>query len=410
MSTNKKHHYTVEYALKFDDANPSSVLDKLEKIAICIYNDVLGESLKRLHRVQHDKDYLNALEQLSILNKKSSLTRTEQTDRKHQYDIIQKVCNTYGYTENDLHAYVANTKHYFHDALGIHECQKLASRAFHATENVRFRKTMKVDFKNPKKDLIAIENKSNDTGIRYNYKSNCIKYKNYLFHIVIKKNDEYAQQALLDKVKFVRLVPRNIRGKRRWYAQLVFEGTPSQKNKNTSHISDKVCVSFKGDTVVINTEQDTKIIEIETECKKEEQNLRRIQRKMERSKKSMNPNNYNDDGSVKKKTKKWNYSNNYKKLEIQKNESYRKLTAKRKMAHEKLAIEIINKGSNIYIEKLGYEELKQKEQQETTNRKTTYSNKKYPGRALNNRAPLKLIQIIEQKLAYKDRTINYIHF
>lgn len=37
--------YTVEYGLCFNDANPTCVLDKLEKIAISIYNDVLGEGL-----------------------------------------------------------------------------------------------------------------------------------------------------------------------------------------------------------------------------------------------------------------------------------------------------------------------------------------------------------------------------
>lgn len=140
IRANKTHYYTVEFALAFDDANPSSVLNKLDKIAICIYNDVLGESLKRLHRVQHDKNYQDALERLSNINQKSSLTRIEQIDRKQQYDIIKQVCKEYGYTENDLHAYVAKGKRYFHDALGIHECQKLATRAFHATENARFKK------------------------------------------------------------------------------------------------------------------------------------------------------------------------------------------------------------------------------------------------------------------------------
>lgn len=138
---------------------------------------------------------------------------------------------------------------------------------------------MKVVFKNPKKDLLVIENKSNDTGIRYNYKSNCIKYKNYSFHIKIKKNDEYAQSALSDKVKFVRLVPRNIRGRRKWYVQLILEGIPSNVHSKQDN-SNKVGVVFKDDAVVVSSKQETKILEIEPGCKKEEQKLKCIQRKM----------------------------------------------------------------------------------------------------------------------------------
>ncbi len=67
--------YTVEYALSFDDANPSSVLDKLDKVAIDIYNDVLGEGLKRLHKVQHDPAYISALAEYRKLFRKSNFSK-----------------------------------------------------------------------------------------------------------------------------------------------------------------------------------------------------------------------------------------------------------------------------------------------------------------------------------------------
>ena len=49
--------YVIEYELAFDNDNPSSVLDKLEKTAKAVYNDCLNECLKRYHKLIHDKEY-----------------------------------------------------------------------------------------------------------------------------------------------------------------------------------------------------------------------------------------------------------------------------------------------------------------------------------------------------------------
>lgn len=72
------------------------------------------------------------------------------------------------------------------------------------------------------------------------------------------------------------------------------------------------------------------------------------------------------------------------------------------MAHKKLANEMMNFGSNIYAEKIGYDDLKQKFKQESKNLKSKDIKKKYPRRNLDNRAPLKLVEILNQKLAYQD--------
>lgn len=50
MGKSKTSSYIVEYRLAFNDENPMSVLQKLDRIAIAIYNDVLNEGLKRMLR------------------------------------------------------------------------------------------------------------------------------------------------------------------------------------------------------------------------------------------------------------------------------------------------------------------------------------------------------------------------
>ena len=57
MAKSNTSSYVVTYELAFDNDNPSSVLDKLEKIAKAIYNDCLNECLKRYHKLINDKEY-----------------------------------------------------------------------------------------------------------------------------------------------------------------------------------------------------------------------------------------------------------------------------------------------------------------------------------------------------------------
>ena len=75
MSKSTTKSYVVSYELKFDEANPMSVLSKLDKIAVDIYNTVLREGLKRLHKVQHDRVYQSYKAEYVKLLQKKKLTQ-----------------------------------------------------------------------------------------------------------------------------------------------------------------------------------------------------------------------------------------------------------------------------------------------------------------------------------------------
>ena len=226
--------YIVEYRLAFNDNNPMSVLQKLDRIAVTIYNDVLNEGLKRMHRLDLDRTYQETLvlyKRLLAKEKRDRKLSKADTAIKTQFsDYLRDARQAYGFTEYSLHAYVAKPKHYFHDVLGINECQKLATRAYDTLWKLHTGKAEKVHFKR-KYELISIENKRNDYGIRFDRKKMAVIYGKHEFPVIVKKNDEYAQLALLDRVKYVKLQPRMIRGRIRWYVQLVFEGIPPQKSR-----------------------------------------------------------------------------------------------------------------------------------------------------------------------------------
>jgi hypothetical protein len=88
-----------------------------------------------------------------------------------------------------------------------------------------------------------------------------------------------------------------------------------------------------------------------------EQNIRRLQRQMDRQRRTANPDNYDEKGRIKKQGKKklhWKQSEGYHKTRRRKAEQERKLAAHRKSLHGKKAHEIVAVGNTVIIEKVSY--------------------------------------------------------
>ena len=79
-----------------------------------------------------------------------------------------------------------------------------------------------------------------------------------------------------------------------------------------------------------------------------------LQRKMERSRRAMNPDNYNNDGTVKKGAHQWKKSNRYLKTQAKYQELGRKQAATRKRDHGTLINQLLAKGGTVKVEKNNY--------------------------------------------------------
>lgn len=127
---------------------------------------------------------------------------------------------------------------------------------------------------------------------------------------------------------------------------------------------------------------------------------------MDRSQRVMNPNNYNEDGTIKKQGSRkltWNKSNHYIKYQKQLKELYRKQKDIRKYQHECLANYIISLGDTIYVETMNFAGLAKRAKKTEKNSKGRFKRKKRFGKSIANRAPSMLLEIINRKLSYYDR-------
>ena len=384
----KTSTYTVEFELitTFQDRY---IINKKMKVAKSIYNACLNECLKRLKAVKADKEY-------------HTLVKTESSNQRNSR--LKEIERYYGYSEYDLHSWVNQVKYHFEGHLGINEVQKLATRAFKAVEKFHYGKAKKVYFKSFKDDM-SVENKSNKTGLRI--KDLKIIWGNLSIPFKVKKNDKYAQLALLDKTKYVRVLKREIRGKERFFVQLIQEGLPPKKHQ-ISTVENRVGIDIGTSTVAVVSDNEVFMNELAT-IKTPYKKLRKLDRAMDRSRRSTNPQNYNDNGTVKKGYKKWNYSNRYLKLKYKRKELFRKIASIRKQNHEQTANFILSLGLDVRVETMRFQSLQKRAKKTTRNKKNGKINKKKRfGKSIANYAPAMLLEIINRKLKYQNLDLKKI--
>ncbi|HLS61708.1 MAG TPA: hypothetical protein VK044_11300, partial [Virgibacillus sp.] len=169
--------YVLELEMK-TTAYDRKVLGKKTRIGKNIYNSCLGEALKRLRAVLADKTYRMTVKTKQAISVKYHTAKAKKANKrtveekeimrefKRLIDEIHAIEQSYGYSEYQLHAFVAPIQAKFAKNIGSLEAQKLATRAFNAVEKVHYHQANKVNFKRWSDDF-SIENKLNTTGLRY---------------------------------------------------------------------------------------------------------------------------------------------------------------------------------------------------------------------------------------------------
>ena len=248
------------------------------------------------------------------------------------------------------------------------------------------------------------------------YRDGYIIWNGLRIPIIIKKNDIYAQKAIQDRIKFCRIKREIIKGKYHYYIQLVLEGIPPKKvNNDTGEIiggigQGDVGIDIGTRTIAYSSQYEVGLKELSPETNGIDKQLRLLQRKMDRSKRSINPNKYNTNGTINTKNKdKWIFSNHYIKIRNIRKELYRKQREIRKQLHCKLINYLLSLGDTFYVETMNYKGLQRRSKKTTKDDKGKYNKKKRFGKSLGNKAPSMFLTILNQKLRYNDNELNKIN-
>jgi hypothetical protein len=275
--------------LKLDtEAFQEDILSARLEIGRNIYNSCLAELYKRYNHMRESKQY----------KKISQLYKGK--DRNKQFNELN---NKYGLTEYSLHNFVKPIQKHFKDNIDSFSAQKIATRCFGAFQKLMFHIADKVQFKKYG-EMNSVEGKSNKTGIRF--KNDKLVWNRLEIDILIKNIDTYAQKAIQDGVKYCRIVRKMIRGKYKYYVQLIMEGHPPVKtDKETGKIKRNIGLGNVGidigtRTIAISSMNDVKLLELCPEMENVQKNKNVLQRKLDRQSRASNSNNFNEDRTIKR--------------------------------------------------------------------------------------------------------------
>ena len=382
MTKSKTPSYVLTLKLKTTKSDISA-LDKYFELSRKLYNALLDEGLKRFRLMRESKLYQQAKKEINKSKKKKLF---KQAEEYANYDKFALNKYSTSLRVNEFKDIDANT------------VQALSARVIKAIDKIRFGNAKKVKFIRYN-EMYSIEGLTNRQGIRY--RDGKIYFNNLSLGCVIRKNDKYAQLALQDKVKYCRIIKRQKGNKNIYYIQLILAGIPPKKREIGQG---EVGLDIGTQTIAIVSDNETKLLELVEGINDIQKIKNKLQRKLDRSRRFNNPSKYNFDGTVNIHNKdKWIKSNNYIKTQNKLRDIQRKIANIRKQKHEELANHILSLGNIIKVEIMNYSGLQARSKETTINKKTgKYNKKKRFGKSLANKAPSKLLEIINRKLKYEN--------
>ena len=204
---------------------------------------------------------------------------------------------------------------------------------------------------------------------------------------------------------YATLVPKKIRGWYRVFLHLCIEGkaTPKlDKYGNPRHQYGTGVIGADIGTQTVAYTSETKVglqnlAERGQSIAKSERQERILYRAMDRSRRATNPQNYNEDGTVKSGRKTWNYSKRYKKLRYRHANLCRKNAVNRKLAINEDANKLRSLGDVFITEPKNASKLMKRAKETTKNKKGKFNKKKRFGKSIKNRCPSGFQTTVEQK-------------
>ena len=204
---------------------------------------------------------------------------------------------------------------------------------------------------------------------------------------------------------YATLVPKLIRGKYRLYLHLTIEGKAMPKYDkygNPRHIYGKGMIGADIGTQTVAYTSDTEVglknlSERGNSIHTSERKERLLYRAMDRSRRATNPQNYNDDGTIKKGRKTWKYSNHYKRLKTKHTELCRINAVNRQLAINEDSNHLRSLGDTFITEPKNASKLMKRAKETTKNDNGKFNKKKRFGKSIKNRCPSGFQTTVEKK-------------
>ena len=385
---------------------PEQIENHLEKsfnITNSAYNEALGLGLRRLKAMRNNPRYQELLEaRRSIAESIERLKKSKGL--AWQLKLYDKALSSlrldYGLSEFSLSKHLTNRRNepnspYRH--LNSGELQVIAKDVYQTLEKVIFYKVKlhKVRFRSKYGLNASFRNKVNSAGTRIVPSEKVgvayilfIHKKSTFVEISTKVFNEYQQKSLMraEKIKYVQIVRKTIRGKKMYYLQIVCQGYPLTKVVKGDGV---VGIDPGVSTVAYASSDEVSLVDLVPEnVTSREKLIKSLDRRIERSRRVNNPDCYHPNGKIKRGVRFKRPTNRAERLILRRQKAYRSLTEERRKLQGELVNRIVSQASIIRMEDLNVKGLQKRSKDIRINPKTNrpYSKKRF-GKAILKAAP-----------------------
>ena len=394
--------FQVELPVEVDE-HQARLLSAHFEAARQLYNAILSEGQRRLRWMRADPDWQAA----------RAIPHSQKEARSQAYRALREKHRFSDY------AFQAAMKDLRVGPLAEHVeaviAQVLATRAYRALNRVALGQAKRVRFRSRGRGLSSVENKRNDTGLRFAFVdlpieapstpalpaaippgrgaakrarrtrnrqlqeerklgghrcAGVVFWQELQLRVRIDWNDPVVAHAACCRIKYVRLLQNKASSpcasgadgdSRCYWVQLVVEGVPLHKPKHQGGKGQVGADLGPSTYAVLAQEGEARLDEFCADLSPKAEHgkaVRQLQRKLARQRRAANPHNYDAQGRVKRGSKKeplrWKNSRSYERTRRRYATACRKRAAHRKTLHGKLAHEIAAMGDTIVIEKNSY--------------------------------------------------------
>lgn len=361
-----------------------------------IYNVLVRHCRKQFVKLFRDPEYRELLKERS----------NKDLSRKEKNALNQRLAGIrmdYGLSKYQLYGYVKLQQHRYKKHIDSRTAQGIASAIWKSCEKYLFDNGREIHFKK-RDDLCSLESNSNDTGIMY--RNGYLVWNKLTIAAPVRPKDTYAKEAIKHRIKYCRVIRKPVGARSQYYMQLILEGLPPVKHP-INH--GRIGIDIGTSSVAAVGEEFCHMTVLAKEAAPVEQRIRRLQRKMDRSRRAANPDNYNPDGTVVRKPHKFKESNTYRKDRQRLRTLQRKRADVVRQSHERLANQVLQNGNEIYVEKMTFSGLARRSAKTETDKNGRCKKKSRYGKSIGNRAPAKFLKILNRKLSYEENEIHQVN-
>lgn len=433
----------------------SSVFEAIAQV----HNAIVAEGKKRMRMLRRDKRYRYArvhygetAEQITKIEKRLSQLEKELnecTDAGRQSVLrktIKDLCSEKSLAEADkkrfaselseamvrcsiskkeMERFATSLNKRYKGLLGSQQIQVEADRVWAGMEKVLFGNGRDIHYKKSC-DFRTVRGKQNTTGIRFDKNTLSVLWLKHTIPVSYKtKLDKAAAEGTDSKdllykmnslsagdIRYAEIVREEFLDGYHYYVNLYIEGdAPKKLIPGTGRCGIDPGVS----TLAATSEKKLFLEELAPDFRKYEKAIFRFQKKADRIRRRLNPQNYNEDGTIRRRKpgekRIWYTNPTYERHMQQIRVLYRKKAAYIRQSHSELCNRLLASADTFLVEGMDFQALAKRAKETRRADKTSvvtmadgtkkevykYKKKKRFGRSINSRAPAMLLEILQRK-------------